>query len=453
MTLPPVRKVRPRELKGFLLNPHKGCETFQHFNGDALFVAGSGVCHEVGPTDFPERLFEGVTPGYLPSSVSYCRWFWDAVEPEEGRYDFTAIERAIETAAARGQTLHVRLMPHGSPSQPPLPKWYVAKYPTVERERFNAKYRMAVHDGPEYLAKWGGLITEFARQFDGDPRLECVDMSYLGAWGEGDGECSDAGIDRMTSVYRQAHRKTPVVAMIGGHQMAAGLRSGMGWRCDSCDDLGLWGEPAMGPQGRWNHLYDSYPWSVAKAGAADVWKTAPVVFEPGSTMRKGYECGFDLDFIIRQDLKYHGSLISFKSYEIPEPWREKLLAFCNDLGYRFVLRQFKFDARVKAGEPIEWGAWIENVGVAPIYRQYAFAVRVSQASRVHVQRAPDDVRKWLPGDAVLSGKVTLPDGFRPGSAMIHVALVDLATGVPKVRFASEGADADGWCAMDNIELY
>jgi hypothetical protein len=452
MTQPPSRKVRPREVKTFLLNPHKGCETFQHFNGDPLFVAGSGVCHEVGPTEFPERRFEGVTPRYLPSTVAYCRWFWDAVEPEEGRIDLGLIERALETAAARGQTLHVRLMPFGAPKQPQLPKWYAAKYPAFERERYYGKYLEPDHSGPEYQEKWGALITEFGRRFDGDDRLECVDVSFLGPWGEGDGECSEEGVARMTKGYADAHPKTPLVTMISRRQMKAGLALGMGWRCDSCDDLGLWGDPAMGPQGRWNHLYDSYPWQVSEGGARDAWKTAPVAFEPGMTMRKDFEAGFDLDFIVRQDLKYHGSLISFKSYELPEEWSEKLLAFCNDLGYRFVLRQFRFDARVAAGAPVEWSAWIENVGVAPIYRRYDFAVRVTQGNRVCVFRSGDDIRRWLPGDAILDGTLTLPDGFRPGLAMIHVALVDPKSDVPKARFASEGADADGWLAMEPIEI-
>ena len=449
---PPHKKVRPRELKTPLLNPHKGCETFQRFNGDPLFVSGSGICHEEGPTEFPPRAFEGVTPGYLPCSVSYCRWFWEVVEPGDGRCDFTVIDRSLETAAARGQTLHVRLMPYGAPTQPPLPKWYVAKYPTRECERFNAKYLAPVHDGPEYRDKWGGLITEFGRRFDGDPRLEAVDMSYVGAWGEGDGECSDAGVDRMTKVYLDAHRKTPVLAMIGKYMMTAGVRAGAGWRCDSCDDLGLWGDPAMGPQMRWNHLFDSYPWSVTGCGAQEAWKKAPVAFEPGMTMRIDYEKGFDLDFIVEQDLKYHGSLISFKSYELPGPWMPKLEQFCNDLGYRLVLRQFKFDARAKQGTSFEWWAWVENVGVAPIYRRYTLAIRLTQGARIHYHHSSADIRTWLPGDACLHETVALPREFQPGSVMLHAALVDAATNVPKVRFAVEGADADGWVPLDTIEV-
>ena len=56
-----AKRLRPDEFTGFLLNPHKGCATFQRFNGDPLF---EGVrWSEEGPTEFPARQCEGFTPG------------------------------------------------------------------------------------------------------------------------------------------------------------------------------------------------------------------------------------------------------------------------------------------------------------------------------------------------------------------------------------------------------
>ena len=98
-----------------LTNPHKGCATFQRFNGDPL---NEGTrWSEEGPLTFPEAPRE-VADQYLPSTVAYCRWFWVVFEPEEGRFDWSAVEQSLATARARGQTLQVRLMPHGSQGQP-----------------------------------------------------------------------------------------------------------------------------------------------------------------------------------------------------------------------------------------------------------------------------------------------------------------------------------------------
>ena len=116
-----VRRVRPTPFDGYIANPHRGCCTFQHFNGDELF-AGT-IWSEEGPVQFPARKFPDVAPGYLPTTVSYCRWFWELVEPQEGKYDFSVIDKSIETAKERGQTLAIRVMPFGSEGQPRLPKW------------------------------------------------------------------------------------------------------------------------------------------------------------------------------------------------------------------------------------------------------------------------------------------------------------------------------------------
>lgn len=80
-----IQKKRFTETKRYLNNPHRGCCTFQHFNGDPLFEGTSW--NEQGPLTFSDPV-DSVVKGYLPCSVSYCRWFWDVMEPKEGQYHF-----------------------------------------------------------------------------------------------------------------------------------------------------------------------------------------------------------------------------------------------------------------------------------------------------------------------------------------------------------------------------
>ncbi len=447
----PHKKVRPAELKAPLLNPHKGCATFQRFNGDPLYPTLRWS--EEGPTEFPARQFD-VTPGYLPTTLSYCRWFWPLFEREEGKIDFTIVEKALATAAERGQTLQVRLMPHGTATQPKVPEWYRKKYKTVERVTHKGyePCNTPVYDAPEFVDCWGRVITEFGRKFDGDPRLESVDVSFIGPWGEGAGECSEDAIDRMVAIYKAAHPKTPLMTMISGYKMKAGVKAGMGWRLDCFGDLGIFKTPEIPPDQWWNHHFDSYPQQVVGCGAEKAWEHAPITLESCGVPQHWFDGNFDLDFIIQQGLKFHGSVLMPKSAKLPEAWMGRLSQFCNDLGYRFVLRQFKLDARIKAGDPFEWWAWIENVGVAPIYRPYTLAVRATQGSRVFYHHSPADIRAWLPGDACLHGSVSLPREFSAGSVMLHVALVDPATNAPKVRFASGPVDPDGWLPLAAVEI-
>ena len=296
------------------------------------------------------------------------------------------------------------------------------------------------------------MVSEFGSRFDGHPDLESVDIAYIGPWGEGAGECSEEGVEKITEIYRRAHAKTPLVAMITGHKMMAGVRAGAGWRCDCFGDLGIWHNPNLPNHMQWNHHYDCYPEAVCECGAQDAWKHAPVVFETCSVPMTWYEKGFDIGFILRQGLKFHGSVFMPKSTALPEAWMDLLRDFTNDLGYRYVLRQFKYDARVKAGTSFDCTCWIENVGVAPIYRGYTFAVKLTQNGRTHVHRSDADIKTWLPGDAWLRETVPLPNDFRPGNVMLHAGLIDSTSGEPKVRFANEDAEADGWLPLDTIEI-
>ena len=109
-------------------------------------------------------------------------------------------------------------------------------------------------------------------------------------------------------------------------------------------------------------------------------------------------------------------------------------------------------ARVKRGGTLQADVWIENVGVAPLYRPYAFLLKLSQGQRVHLHRSEADVRTWRPGDAWLQEECVVPDDLQPGTATLHAALVDSEDESRKVRFANEGVEADGWLPFGTVEV-
>ena len=60
------------------------------------------------------------------TSLAYFRVYWKFVEPAEGEYRWDLIDRALETAAARGQTLLLRIAPYGTRADNDVPDWYRA---------------------------------------------------------------------------------------------------------------------------------------------------------------------------------------------------------------------------------------------------------------------------------------------------------------------------------------
>ena len=446
-----IRRVRPTPTDEYLGNPHKGCCTFQHFNGDELFP-GLGWSEE-GPTEFPPRKAPGVIDGYLPTTVSYCRWFWPLLEPEEGQIDFSVIDKALKTAGERGQTLAVRLMSFGSQRQPAVPEWYSRKYPMIETMRHGQPFAAPDHNAPAYLEKWGGLVREFARRYDSHPSLESIDVTYLGPWGEGDGDCSRERCREFAGLWREAFPRTPRLALIAGQQMAEGIEAGSGWRCDCFGDVSMVGSPDVPRQGSWNHHYDCYPQQVYAAGASDAWQTTPVFFETCWVPMYWFQHGFDLDFIIEQGLKFHGSYFMPKYTRLPEAWMDRLSAFCRKLGYRFVIRQALYSVKAPVRGPFRFSCWIENVGVAPIYRPYQLALRLRQGSSSAIIPVSDvDIRTWLPGDFCMDREFAVPAGLQRGWAELSIGIVDPGTHQAKVSFAVRERFSDRWSPLGGIEL-
>ena len=445
-----VRRVRPTPTDEYLANPHKGCCTFQHFNGDPLFP-GTGWS-ESGPTEFPPAERD-VAEGYLPTTVAYCRWFWALMEPEKSRYDFSVIDGALEACRQRGQTLAVRLMAYGSAKQPRVPKWYSDQYPMEINRTKRAPFPAPVHDAPEYLEHWGGFVREFARRYDANELLETIDITYIGPWGEGAGECSVAQCRQFARLWKESFAHTPRMALIAGDQMREGIATGSGWRCDCFGDLKQPGSPHLPRHLSWNHMFDCYPEAVVKAGAQNAWQVGPVHFETCWVPMHWYRQGFDIDFILAQGLKYHGTHFMPKSTALPEKWLDKLAAFCRKLGYRYVFRQASFDGEVDGGGSFRFQCWIENVGVAPIFRRYDLALRLRQGDReAVVPLSHIDVRTWLPGDVWVDEEIALPEGFAPGWAELSAGLIHPKSGQACVNFAVKERYPDRWIPLEGIRI-
>jgi hypothetical protein len=446
-------RCRPTESFEYFRNPHKGCATFQHFAGDPLF--DGTTWSEEGPTEFPPRQYPDVTPGYLPSTVAYCRWFWRRFQPAKDTFDWTLIDQALQTAHERGQTLQVRLMPYGSARQPCVPDWYRDVAPVIPTETKGTTLTTPDHCSDEFFHWWGRVVGEFAARYDGHPDLESFDISHIGPWGEGAAYCSDDAIQRMAEHYVSCFRKTPLLAMVGGHQMRYAVSLGTGWRCDCFGDQRERGRGEVPHSLCWAHTFDAYPWQVAENGATDAWKNGPVVFETcgvplGWYRQKAWP--YDLDFNLRQGLKYHGSIFMPKSTRIPDEWQKPILDWCRSLGYRFVLRQARYSLNLTRSQPFDCDLWIENVGVAPLYHPYRLALRVVQDGLEHIVELETNLKTWLPGDICLRNQLPVPGGLKPGPAMLSAGIVKPGGKTPAIRFAVNEQDPNGWVDLGKVTV-
>ena len=186
--------VRPKEIDDVLTNPGIGFMTFQRFNGDRLnegkkWTEGYPIVYQAF-----DRTLEN--PNHPLTSLAYFRLYWKFIEPVQGEYRWDLLDKALETAGSRKQTLLLRIAPYGTGADNDVPDWYRTMVGKEDKQP-EAKWRTNPED-PRYAQHFGRMIRALGARYDGHPLLESVDLAIVGAWGEG------AGSERLTQKTREA---------------------------------------------------------------------------------------------------------------------------------------------------------------------------------------------------------------------------------------------------------
>jgi hypothetical protein len=431
--------VRPVESHEVLVNPGMGITTFQRFNGQPL---NSGLeWSEEGPVT--KRQDAATRPDFPDTSISYCRWFWSALEPAVGQFRWEIIDSALEEARSHHQTLAIRLMPYDE--KHPLPEWYRnsgARRANKPSDKDGQVWQPDFSD-PLYLKYWGELVAAGGARYDGHPYLDSVDISSVGYWGEGWSPYMPAFSyqQALIDIYLEAFKRTPLLMNFDEPQaLAYGTQHGAGWRLDCLGDMRTSSDnPYFQAE-----MLDVYPQQVVRAGIQDVWQRSPVSLETCWVPGHWKQQGWDVNYILEQALRWHVSSLNIKSSAIPPEWKQPFEDFQRKMGYRFVLRRLEYPQAVKAGRMMPVHMWWLNAGVAPVYREYWLALELHSPDGGAVIRTPVDLRKWLPGDSVYDGSLYVPDHLKPGTYCLRVGLLDPRTGKPAIRLAIQGRQTDGW---------
>ncbi len=252
--------IKPKEIDDVLNNPGKGFMTFQRFNGDDL-NAGSGWT-EGFPIDY--QSFDGdlTNKDYPQTTIAYLRIYWKYVEPEQGVYNWDLLDKALAMAEQRKQTLLLRIAPYGTGDKRDVPDWYREMVGSAERlgiQQSGQQMAWWILMDPRYAEFFGGMIRALGERYDGHPDLEAIDLSIVGAWGEGAGSelLSQKAREALVNAYTESFRKTPIIALLMDKKtnMYADSQIPVGWRVDCLGDLGFWASEQNG----WSHMLDFYP--------------------------------------------------------------------------------------------------------------------------------------------------------------------------------------------------
>ncbi|HEY6084682.1 MAG TPA: DUF4832 domain-containing protein [Nitrospira sp.] len=426
----PLLTVYPTETDTILNNPGMGFADF-HFGFD----------HPPSESQYPR------------STVAYFRWSWAELEPAEGQYNFELIDRVIEQAQARGETLGFRIM---AEYRNGLPRWLlekgVANVPVVGGT-------FPDYNDPIFLDAHEKLLRAFGSRYGSSPDIDHVDIGSVGCWGEWNMACCQGVEATCKRLYPTEENQIKIIdwyvtyfsarplVMLHGGPLKYAVSRGAGWRADCFGDYEYFGPD-------WNHMRDAYEPVLQDPVIAGAWKRGPVQFEVCGVMQDWYDKHFDIDAILKKGLEWHVSVLNAKSSPVPDAWRPRIDAFLKKMGYRYVLRRMMHNAEVRQGGQLTLHALWDNVGVAPMYHPRSLSYRLrSEDDRVVMQWAScANLVDWLPGETTVEEHQAIPNDMATGIYHLDVAILGEDGRSADVSLAIEGQLADRWYRVSQVTI-
>lgn len=134
----------------------------------------------------------------LPFGACYTRVLWADLEPEEGKYDWSKIDKAISRGEKNKIPASFRIMcaNYHSKGRYSTPEWVFKKgvksseFSWEKKDQIPSKpmttlVRVTPHfDDPIFIKEHSKFIKKLAERYDGDPRIAFIDIGSYGNWGE-----------------------------------------------------------------------------------------------------------------------------------------------------------------------------------------------------------------------------------------------------------------------------
>jgi hypothetical protein len=223
-----------------------------------------------------------IAPQPRPAFDTYTEYSWRDLEPEYGRYDFTAIERDLVQAQREGRRLSFRMYALARGEGVAVPAYLVALMPQAWRSQ--QSYIPDWND-PDFLARAAALITALSQRYDNDPRLAWVGIGLYGDKGKWDMsafeypapsgalDMGEAQLTALVDSYVAAFSHTRLIMMTQKETVflhALSQTEHIGWQAASLGSEQFSASSFMqamrSDDGRWSLFVNR-------------WKTAPVIAE------------------------------------------------------------------------------------------------------------------------------------------------------------------------------
>lgn len=247
------------------------------------------------------------------------------------------------------------------------------------------------------------MIAKMGEAWDNDPRIAFIEMGIIGPWGEQHHPSPDAEMQKLMGDAFEAAFKYKLVM----HRYPWEFKDyafGIHW--DSFGNPG-WEMSKHVPEleGR---LADR--WKMAPMGGEMAFSTDPNVKVPRLALTPTEAVATHAETLIRYIRRWHWTALGWVSnYDVKDAQAANGAARIQAaFGYRFVIDEVRYPARVEPGGNLAVSFTVRNLGSAPIYCNWPVEISLlSPNAHEPVWKAKFDnvdIRSWLPGDFSDKGK-------------------------------------------------
>jgi len=435
-------------------NPHKGW--YFHYYDNGLVRYRDGLKSDEELERFP-----------LLNHL-YLRLAWSYLEPAEGEFRWEVIDEVIAKWLPKGFTFAFRITcKETGPDQVyATPEWVRQ---AGAQGSFTEPYSWEPDYGdPVFLQKLDNFHRAFAERYDGREWIEYIDIGSYGDWGEGHTASSSLRdwpadvIIRHIELHKRHYKRTTLMIsddIVGSRKVYDGSR-------ETIAEYLVQNGIALRDDGvcvKW--FADRFGRSTLRSPEMfeRFWPRLPVDLElqhyhvtlEEHTWQEG------VPFVAAVE-EAHATFAGFHGYAGDWLRDNPALAVSlgNRLGYWYFFKSIELPASAEPCGPLPIALVIENRGVAPAYRRYQAAVRLTHADSPSVRYRFDlpgtDNRSWLPGRMNLERmELRLPDGMLPGRYRVAIALFDTRRdGNVPIRFGMTDAivDDEGFHFLAELEV-
>ncbi|WP_138494567.1 DUF4832 domain-containing protein [Paenibacillus pinistramenti] len=413
--------------------------------GDVLYNPYIGFAADARE---PEEVKQKVT-------LVHANLTWKDLEPEEGVYDFSAIEENFnfEYWKSYGARIILRVVLDypGEESHMDIPDWLYEKigekgtwYDNDYGKGFSPDYTSTT-----LIAEHKKLIAALADRYNNDPFVAFIQLGSVGHWGEWHTMDSEPGYIPFPKRQVTDQYVAPYVQYFTNKQllmrrpMQAAAKYGMGLFNDA---FGKHDSTIDGFLNWYTNGYTSWLTQEQEPAMPDFWKTAPSGGE-----FSGWEQFMQNSALTETLAQAKSTHVSWLGPDAP--WNAEqggalqanIDKFLKTIGYRFVIQKAVYEKERKPGETLHVRMITVNRGVAPFYFKWPLELSLADAQgnvKASV-RSSTDIRKWLPGSSTTTVYLTVPKGLPAGTYTVQAAILDPDTGQPGVNLAIQGRGEDG----------